>query len=270
MDDALSEDRQVHRALRTGDDEHRQAGNGAGFRRGRNPGINRSQQQDDDQQQSPYLPQRAELFLPGETVGIPGRHGRLHQDDEPDIEYADEGHQDPGDDPAGEERADGFVRQRPIEDQDDARRDQDGQRPRKRHDGPRHPLVILPAEHLWKGQQAHRRGPGGAGAAHGAENGPENGAGHSQAPGHTAQKTVGHVIGILAHFAVHHDLRHQDKQRHADQGVTAHVAVTGQCHSIQSRRSGPEDQGGQHTQKTERECHRKSHAEQEGQRPHQD
>ncbi len=124
----------------------------------------------------------------------------------------------------GVELADGGVVHHPVDDEHDARGDQDPQGAAGQDAAQGHQLVVLAVEHLGQGDHAH----GHLGGPHDAGHGRHHRAGGDRRRGDAAlepaQPVVDHHVDVLDDPAPFEDVRHQDEQRDGVQQVVGHQA----------------------------------------------
>ena len=170
---------------------------------------------DDDEQQrhAPHLPEGGPAQRPGRALGGRAELGleadhRLHG---ADVEqHAD----DAGDDPGDEQRADAGLGEDAVDDEDDARRDQDPEGAAGRDRSGGEAVGVAEAPHRRHRHLGHRRRGRQARAADGAEAAAGDDGGHRQAAAAVAEEGVRGGIELVREPRAADEGAHQDEQRH--------------------------------------------------------
>ena len=152
----------------------------------------------------------------------PGNHHR--RDDH--HQHHRERQQEPGQEPAHVQPANGFLHQHSEDDQPDAGRNQNAQRAPGRQRPDDQPLAVPALPERWQRHAADSGGGGHAGTGAGRENRAGRDVGVQQSARQEHQPAGQRPVHALAHAGAQHQLAHQQEQRHRHQNEVG-VALPG-------------------------------------------
>ncbi len=169
-------------------------------------------------------PQGFEFFLPGSPfiLGQGRPQVLLKKTADQDVEDEHEPQQDPRDDAAGKEGADGFPGKEAVEDEGDAGRNQDPQGPAGADAADGDVLVVAPLQHGGQGDEPHAHRGRPADPDHGGEDHADDHRPHGQATPDPAEPAVHHFIKGLGQPRLFEDDAHEDKKGNGDENEILH------------------------------------------------